>query len=171
MSQETPSIEPTEPDGFEERLVAYLDGELDPQAAQEVEALIATDATARRTLERLDRTWRLLDGLDRHEVDEQFTQSTLEMVAVAAEQDVQRQREEVPRRRRRRRLLGLLGALAAGFLAFLAVAAFRPDPNRRLLEDLPAIEDLDEYRQIDDVEFLRELRDKGLFVRGADDES
>ena len=50
-----------------------------------------------------------------------------------------------------------LGLLAAGAAGFLAVFLFRPDPNRQLLDDLPVLERLDEYRQIDKVEFLELL--------------
>ena len=56
----------------------------------------------------------------------------------------------------------MFAALAAGFLA---VMLFAPDPNRQLLQDLPVLENLDEYRQIGDIEFLRMLRDQGLFAK------
>ena len=104
-----------------------------------------------------------MDELDAAPVGEPFTQTTLEMVAVAAHEDVERDRAEAPRRRRRRLLTvggGLLAAAAAGFLAVVCSA---PDPNRQLLEDLPVLENFDEYRQVESIEFLRELRDKGLF--------
>jgi hypothetical protein len=54
----------------------------------------------------------------------------------------------------------LLAALAGGFFTVVRLA---PDPNRQLLEDLPVLENLDEYRQVDDIEFLRLLRAAGLF--------
>ncbi len=56
--------------------------------------------------------------------------------------------------------------MAAGFFA---VVLLMPDPNRQLLEDLPVLENLDEYRQIDDIEFLRMLRDAGLFREAGRD--
>ena len=52
-------------------------------------------------------------------------------------------------------------ALAGGFFAVVRLV---PDPNRQLLEDLPVLENLDEYRQVDDIEFLRLLRAARLFV-------
>ena len=102
-------------------------------------------------LQGMERTWELLDDLDELPVGEKFTQTTLEMVAVDAQRHLERQSAEAPRRRRRKRLLlagGLLGALAGGFFAVMLLA---PDPNRQLLQDLPVLENLDEYRQVEDV--------------------
>jgi hypothetical protein len=149
---------------FDEQLVAYLDGELDAENRRRVEEILTSDVQVRRRLQQMERTWNLLDHLDAVPPGSQFTQTTLEMVAVEANQDVQQNLAEVPRRRRRWRLLAgltLVVALAAGFFTVVRLA---PDPNRQLLEDLPVLENLDEYRQVDDVEFLRLLRDAGLFV-------
>ncbi len=41
------------------------------------------------------------------------------------------------------------------------------DPDRQLLQDLPLLENLDEYRQIGSIEFLHRLRDEGLFSEKA----
>jgi hypothetical protein len=49
--------------------------------------------------------------------------------------------------------------LAAGFL----LVSIGPDPNRQLIDNLPLLENLDEYRQIDDIEFLRMLYQDGVF--------
>ncbi len=171
MSRELPSIETETPaTPLEERLVAYLDGELDAQESQAVEELVSRDPQARETLERLERTWHLLDALPRSEVGDQFTQSTLEMVTVAAEDEARQQAARRPWRHARQWLLGLSGAVVAALAGYLAVAAWAPDPNRTLLEDLPVIEDLDEYRQIDDIEFLRLLHKEGLFLQEPGDE-
>ena len=70
-----------------------------------------------------------------------------------------------PRRRRRRwRVLAGLTLLVAVAGGFFTVVRLAPDPNRQFLKDLPVLENLDEYRQIDDIEFLRMLRTAGLFV-------
>ncbi len=155
-AQQTPS---------EEDLVAYLDGELDDPASQRIEQLLASDPKVRGTLQALEQTWHLLDQLDRVTPEEDFTRTTLEMVAVAAAEDVQVQQAEVPRRRRRRWLLGSAALLAAAAAGFLTVAWLRPSPNQRLLEDLPVLENLDPYRQVDNIEFLRLLDREGLFSK------
>jgi anti-sigma factor RsiW len=63
-------------------LVAYLDGELDEQAARALEARLATDAQARAEAEGLRRTWEMLDYLPRAEASTSFTNRTLEKLAV-----------------------------------------------------------------------------------------
>jgi len=172
MSHEQPEYDPlAEPGPLEEQLVAYLDGELDEQGIAQIEHLLATDPKVRETLLRLDRAWSLLDRLDRMRLDEQFTRTTVEMVTVAAEEDVRQWEREVPRRRRRRWLVGGMGLLGATVAGFLMVAVLRPDPDESLLQDLPVLEDLDELRQIDDIKFLQLLYEEGLFAKDAADEA
>src|SRR4051794_11131681 len=64
-------------------LVAYLDGELDEQTARSVEALLGRDARARAEAEALRRTWNLLDYLPRPEPSGDFTNRTMERLAVS----------------------------------------------------------------------------------------
>ena len=160
MPDEPTKIDPS----LEEQLVAYLDGELDAEAAQRIEELLATNAEVRDALQRLDRTWDLLDELDRPEVGDRFAQSTLEMVAVAATKDAAEVRAKAPSTRRRRRNLMGVGIVVAGLVGFAAVALFAPDRNRQLLRDLPILENLGPYRQIKDVQFLRTLHSKDVFA-------
>lgn len=149
---------------LDEELVAYLDGELDAQCARRVEELLANDPQARRKLQELDRTWELLGELDEPPMGEGFTQSTLEMVAAAAGEEVQQSQAVLPRLRRRRWMVLMATLLGAGVAGFLAVALAVPDPNRQLRLDLPLLENLDQYRRIDSVEFLRMLRREKLFL-------
>ena len=174
MSHDPANTDPTaERTSMEEQLVAYLDGELDDEASRRVEALLATDPKVRETLERFEGTWELLDKLERAHVDEVFTRTTIEMVAVAAADDQQQQQAEAPRRRRRWWLAASAGMLTAGAAGFLAVWLLRPSPNKELLQDLPVLERLDQYRQIDDFEFLTLLlaNEEDLFPEETGDES
>jgi len=148
---------------LEEQLVAYLDGELSPEESRRTEELLASDVEARTATQRLDRSWEMLERLDRQEADEEFARSTIEMVAAAAEEDVAEVRAEAPVRRRRRWLLAVGGLLAASLAGFLAVDGVAPDRNRQLIEDLPVLENLDAYLEIDDIEFLRELNRQQVF--------
>ena len=70
-----------------EELVAYLDGELDAEQSRRIEQCAAAEPDARRMLEELDRTWHMLDALDTPATNEDFTCTTLEMVALAAAED------------------------------------------------------------------------------------
>jgi anti-sigma factor RsiW len=154
---------------LEEQLVAYLDGELDTAASRRIEELLADDPKVRLTLQRLDRTWQLLGALDATPVDERFIQSTLEMVTVAAVEEVEQSRAQAPRRRRRRWLLTAASVAAAGLAGFLIVGRMVPDPNQELIEELPVLENLDQYSQVGDVEFLQMLCQEGLFAKESDD--
>jgi hypothetical protein len=150
---------------FDEELVAYLDGELDAESARRIEALLASDTVVRRRLQSLERTWDLLDELDAAPLGEPFTQTTLEMVAVAARQEVEQSRAAAPRRRRRWLLAVGVSLLLTAAAGFAAVAMY--DPDRQLLEDLPLLENLDEYHQIGTIEFLHRLRDEKFPVTAS----
>lgn len=170
MSNDSVNPEPNSEAVAEEQLVAYLDGELDEPTRQRIEARLAVDAGLRDALRRLERTWDLLDGLEQANVEESFTQSTMEMVALAASDEIRVREEEAPRRRRLRWLVGGGSVVAAAVAGYAAVAIFWPNPNEELLNDLPVLENLDRYSQIDDVEFLRLLVAKNVFSEEGGDE-
>ena len=90
------------------------------------------------------------------------------MVALAAAKDAEHARTEAPRRRRRRLLLAAAGLAAAGLAGFLGVMVLLPNPNRQLLQDLPMLENLDEYREIDNLDFLQLLARERLFIEEGD---
>src|SRR5262245_42678251 len=61
-----------------EELVAYLDGELDDQTAQEVEAKLGRDPAARAEADSLRQVWELLDYLPRADPSANFTHRTMD---------------------------------------------------------------------------------------------
>jgi anti-sigma factor RsiW len=152
-----------------DELSAYLDGELDAEGVRRVEERLARDVDYRNELHKLERTWDLLDGLHRAAVGEQFTKSTLEMVALSASQEAEVVARELPRRRRRQRLLGIASMLAALVVGFVIGTRVWPDPNEPLLEDLPVLENLELFYRVDDIEFLRMLDQENLFPEGGGD--
>ncbi len=160
---------PAEPALLEEQLVAYLDHELDESSSRRIEKLLAADAGVRQRLRQLQQSWDALDELLPTELDPSFTRSTLEMVALAAEEEAQRQPGPAPRGRRA--WLGLAVLVLAGLAGYVAVWRFWPDPNEQLLRDLPLLESLDYYQKIDDAEFLRKLQAEKLFAKEAADGS
>ena len=157
-------------DPIRDQLVAYLDGELDADEAQRVEERLASDEAFRGELQRLAVAWDCLDQLSRQTVDETFTQTTVEMVAVAAEQDVARQSAALPGHRRTRRL-AIGGMLAASVLVgFLGSHIIWPNQNKQIERDLPVIANLDLYSQVDDIAFLRMLYEQEVFAEETNDE-
>ncbi|MEX2188237.1 MAG: hypothetical protein WD875_15630 [Pirellulales bacterium] len=154
----------------EELLVAYLDGKLEEDAARELAARLADDDALRKRVNRLAQAWALLDELPRSQLDEAFTRSTIEMVAVAAEAEVER---EVVRRVRWQWLAGVSAtaalALATG-IGFWVTNQMVPDANRQLVQDLPIVEEMDLYQQIGSVGFLEQLADSDMFPEEAGNE-
>jgi hypothetical protein len=147
------------PDGPvpDEQLVAYLDGELDAELARRIELQLAAAPELRRRLDSLSGVWTMLDELDRPQTDNEFTETTLEMVAIAAQDDGDGSDGDDggggSSRWRLRRVLMFSGVVSAAFLlGFVCVAIARPDGDRRLLDNMAVVERLDELRQIDDIE-------------------
>ena len=69
--------------------------------------------------------------------------------------------------------LGFAGTVRFAALALASCAAvdyFASRRNDQLVHDLPAIENVELYRHVDSVEFLRRLDAEGLFVEEVEDE-
>ena len=151
-------------DAIQEDLVAYLDGELSAEEVARIERLMAQDARVRQAVQRLAETWELLDVLERPTVDEDFTRTTVEMVAQSAASEV------VALSRSRTRFswliaaLALVGAAVAFFVGLRGAGLFWQNPNQWLLDHYAVIENQDYYRHIEDLAFLRLLRDNGIFM-------
>ncbi len=161
----------TADDPVAEELTAYLDGELDAARRAAVERRLADDEAYRQRLQSLDDAWQLLDELPRTEVDPSFTQSTVEMVALAAEEEVQQAGEITSRRRWLHWVAGTLAIVLATMAGYLVVDHFASQRNDQLVRDLPVIENVELYRHVDSVDFLRQLDAEGLFVEEVQDES
>jgi hypothetical protein len=164
-----PDHESSETDAVHEELTAYLDGELDAESVRGVEERLARDQAYQAELQRLERAWSLLDRLPRAAVDEAFTKTTIEMVALVASDEAEAVLAEQPRRRRRQRLIGAAGMLLAALAGFGIGTRIWTDPNEELLRDLPLLENFELYYQADDIQFLRMLEEEGLFLDGGDD--
>ncbi len=166
-AEDEPDFEPTP---LQEELNAYLDGELDAEATRRIEQLLADDPQVRDELHRLERAWAMLDRLPRVEVGDTFTNTTVEMVALVAAGDLKQAQDALPRVRRRRWIAraGML-AVAAAF-GFAAFTLYWPNPDKQLVRDLPVLENLDQYRQADNIGFLRMLEKEKLFAEETDDE-
>src|SRR5437870_1212816 len=63
-------------------LTAYLDGELDEETAQALEAKLSQDPDARAEVEELKQAWTMLDYLPRPTPSTSFTHRTIEKLAV-----------------------------------------------------------------------------------------
>lgn len=159
----------TREEAMDEEIVAYLDGELDREAALAIERRLADDPAYRARLTKLQQAWDLLDHLGRPEADENFTQSTVAMVTVKASEETTAGQGQA-RRRKQLRWAGLGGlALVAAVAAFVVVDRRLNSDNRALVRDLPVIERIDEYSSVESVEFLKRLQKEGLFAAEVSD--
>ena len=156
-------------DAVHEELVAYLDGELDTKEVQRVERRLADDGEYRARLNALQRAWDLLDSLPRSSVDESFTQSTVKLVALNAEDEARKAKGQSTVWRRLVWLVGTAGAVAAAWGGYVLVMGQLSQPNEQLVQDLPIIENVDLYRHAESIEFLRDLDREGLFAQEVED--
>jgi anti-sigma factor RsiW len=161
-------------DKSNEDLIAYLDGELPDESASAVEKSLVEDASVRRDVEQLTRTFDLLDLLPTSKASDGFADKTLTAIRTqtqvpgseTAEEDVLvGKRLDLPRTSiqwglRATAFLGLMFVATVGFNS-----AFRQgsEPIDELLSELPLIQRLDEYEEIGDVKFLNQLSESGLF--------
>jgi hypothetical protein len=148
-------------DAMQERLNAYLDGELPADEARAVEERLSSDPAWAAELQRLERAWNLLDQLPRLEPTPDFMQSTVEMIALHAEDDLKKAVSPKPQRRWLDGGLFLAGALAAALAGYLTIAHLRPQRDDAMLHDLPVLKHLELYGRTDpgeSAEFLRLLR-------------
>ena len=144
-------------------LVAYLDGELPEPSAKEIEHVLSKSPTVQHDVEMLSRTWDLLDQLPRLAGTSDLTARTL-TVAKADEEPrpllSPRLLERIPKEPLRRGVIvasWVSGLALAAILGFIVTNRLIPNPSDELLRNLPAIEKLDLYSNVESIEFLREL--------------
>lgn len=140
-----------------ERIVAYLDGELSAAESAQVEQQLATDENFRQELQGAERAWTALDQLPMAQVGDEFSRTTMEMVVDAARHDVEARTIAIPTQQRRHKAATALLVTMAVLLGALTVRVLWNNPNRRLVADLPVINNVDIYSQFQSVDFLREL--------------
>lgn len=145
-------------------LVAYLDSELDETAVRAIEETLSGSPAARRDVEILSRTWDLLDLLPKVDPGEDFTHRTISKLHTL-ESDKAKTAARWGSWGRRLVLMlvwvaGIIGASAAGVYA---AVTFLPNTGQRVIQDFPVVEDLDLYRSLDSVDFLKELDRNHLF--------
>lgn len=169
-SMSTPQDDNTIPvDDAEQQLVAYLDGELTDDERIVVEARLADDYDYRQRLQRLERAWDMLDTLPKLEASESFVHTTVEMISVAASQELETIQSRDQSRTWRIAFIALAASLAAAIGGFAWVNHAASSENEKLLTELPLIENMDRYQKVDEVKFLEQLRKEGLFVSEVDD--
>ena len=148
-----------------ENLTAYLDGELDETATQEIEQVLAVSEVARHEVDMLSRTWDLLNVLPTFKASGEFTQKTMSNLLAAEHAGPSAAGEIVYRHSRRGAVLALWAGVLGlcGYVSFMAANHWVPNESEQLLDDYPIVDNLDKYLEVGDIEFLKELQSKRTF--------
>ncbi len=147
-----------------EDLVAYLDGELPDQKAQLIDQVLARSEVARHEVEALARTWEMLDVLPTPKAPPEFTERTMTTLKVG----------ETPFVLAEQAWFGVLKKVAiasvwvlsigiSGWVGFKATNQWMSNPTRQLLEDLPTLQKLDQFQEVESKDFLERLHKSQLF--------
>ncbi|MEX0825125.1 MAG: hypothetical protein WD119_03115 [Pirellulaceae bacterium] len=155
-------------DPIDEMLVAYLDGELSANERAKIEQRLIDHPNLRTRLQELQGGWELLDELPSVTLDDQFTHTTMEMVAAETMRELDRwSAKDLFRRFLRPMTIGLatLGCLAIGAL-FVRVS--RHADLQRQLNDLPLAEHLDGYLTVEDLDWMRSLAENERWLETID---
>jgi anti-sigma factor RsiW len=147
-------------------LTAYLDGELDEEAAQALEAKLSQDPQARAEVEQLRQTWSMLDYLPRPAPSASFTHRTMEKLSLEKrplETGKMAGRSGGSWLKRIAWAAAVLIAVGVGWYASQRLWQPAPDPDERLVRQLRLIEKWRAYEMVDDVDFLRQLDHPDLF--------
>lgn len=141
-----------------ETLVAYLDGELDHDATVEVENRLAVDPDYRFQLQRLEKTWDMLDELPAVEPTNSFTRSTLELVVNDAKAAIRKQRFNWWSLAFRTSVMIAIPCIC--YLVTTGILNWRQNaPINQLVQDVPFLQKYELYEAIGNIEFA-ELLDR-----------
>ncbi len=156
-------------------LVAYIDGELDEEATQAMEARLATDPDARAEMDALKQTWGMLDYLPKASPSSNFTNRTMERLTLEKVGPAPAAKTQPMPTRRRGWVVAAswlaVVALALG-VGYLGVSHFAPvpaqpdtslDPDLPLVRHLRIVEKWRWYENADDLEFVKKLAHPEMF--------
>ncbi len=147
-----------------EDLVAYLDGELPDEEVQQIDHIIARSEVARHEVEALARTWEMLDVLPSAKASDDFASKTMTNLKVMEAPFILEDQWWYPYFRRAAVICGWLLCLGfSGWLGFQITRNWVPNPDDELLKDLPVIENLDQYQDVREIEFLNLLKQSSVF--------
>lgn len=141
-----------------DNFVAYLDGELPPEVATKLEGVLADSPVARKDVEMLVRTYEMLDLLPRPQATTEFTQRTMATVKLGDVKSDLTQSWWYKRAHLAVVAAAGVGILVvSGLLGYASTNRWAPSNEDLLLRDLPIIQNLDDYRQVGQHEFLERI--------------
>lgn len=147
-----------------EDLVAYLDGELPDVQAQQIDMVLARSEVARHEVEALARTWEMLDVLPKPKAAPEFTERTMTTLRVAeAPFDITQHAWFGYLKKALVAAVWIAALGCSGWLGFQITNVWIENPAKQLLVNLPVVEKLDLYQEVESIDFLDKLRSSRLF--------
>ena len=174
----TSNLPPDDPTPDDPDLIAYLDGELDADESRTVETQLAGDAGTRLKAEEYKKTYDLLDYLPKPEPSQSFTARTLTKLQPVLAPSPTGSAPSLstsgtlpaPRAKLWPEFLlwsvALVAIGGAGYFGHLLAQPYLNPPRETEKfdqADLPLIHDLPLYTGVDDLDYLRHLREADLF--------
>ena len=159
----------TEPDV--ELLVAYLDGEMDTQNVRQMEDRLSVEPDLREKMASLEQTWNMLGELETVPVDKELVRSTMEVVTLTIEKELGDDEKKAEQRKLYDRLV-LVGILIMfGVIGYQLAALVGVHVQNQLVDDVPIIRQINDYKEIGSFEFLKALLEKGVFDPPTDEDT
>jgi hypothetical protein len=149
-------------------LVAYLDGELNDAESRALATKLSLSVSARREKTALEKTWELLDYLERPQATDDFVSRTATQATQLGAID-----ERIASVAGRTMQVVTRLAICAGIacvvvgITYAATRWLWPDPSARLIRELSIAEHFDEYRDVGSFEFLKQLDELPAFNEDA----
>lgn len=146
-------------------LVAYLDGELSEPESRLISTKLPHSPTARHELETLQKTWELLDYLERPSARDDFSERTFTVIRnLEVVSPTWSPVASVWGSMASRVLLASALGIAGLVIGYFLTRDLIPDPTARVAANLSLAEHLDEYLQVDSFDFLAKLADSPEFT-------
>ncbi len=145
-----------------DNLAAYLDGELEETATQEIEQILSVSEVARHEVDMLSRTWDMLNSLPTHKASEEFTRKTVSSMRAAERPGPPLTSQSVRQNSRRAGVFAIWAAVlaACGYAGYAATHDWVPNESEQLLDDFEIISNLDKLQEGGSIDFLQVLKDK-----------
>jgi anti-sigma factor RsiW len=149
-----------------DNLSAYLDGELEENAVQEIEQILAISPVARHEVDMLSRTWDMLNALPVHKASEEFTQKTVTTMRAGERPAPPLASRALKQNARRGAVLTLWAGILAvcGYVGYSATHQWVPNESDQLLDDYEIISNLDKLQEVGNIEFLQVLKAKNTLA-------
>ena len=162
-------LERTEPET--ELLIAYLDGELDAKSVRQVEDRLSVEPDLREKMTALEQTWNMLDELETVPVDKELVRSTMEVVTLTIEKELNEGEKHHHQRQWIDRLVLVATLLMFGVIGYQLMTLVGIQRKRQFVEDIPIIMNINMFKEIGSFDFLRALSEKQVFDPVDDDVS